>query len=92
MKNHDWSNVVESPKLLVMEKSLKAQVRSGRLILDAPVDLPDGRVEIVATGAVDQVDTLITWTHKGSSASRVTGVDVQELGIISDFESFKIIR
>lgn len=27
-----------------MEKSLKAQVRSGRLVLEAPVDLPDGGV------------------------------------------------
>jgi acylphosphatase len=39
-------------------------------------NLPDGRVEVLAYGAPDAVDTFVDWLWIGSSASRVTGVEV----------------
>jgi acylphosphatase len=55
-------------------------------------NLPDGSVGIIASGPSELIGELIAWAHKGSPASRVTGVDVQEWGIKSDFDSFRIVR
>lgn len=55
-------------------------------------NLVDGSVEIVASGPSELIGELIAWAHQGSPASRVTDVDVREMGIISDFQSFKILR
>jgi acylphosphatase len=37
---------------------------------------PDGRVEVVFEGSRASVEALIQWCHRGSPASRVTGVEV----------------
>lgn len=37
---------------------------------------PDGRVEAVFEGRRPSVDAMIQWCHRGSPASRVTGVEV----------------
>jgi acylphosphatase len=37
---------------------------------------PDGRVEAVFEGARDAVEAMIQWSHRGSPAARVTGVEV----------------
>ncbi|MBI2116113.1 MAG: acylphosphatase [candidate division NC10 bacterium] len=37
---------------------------------------PDGRVEAVFEGDRPSVEALIQWCHRGSPASRVTGVEV----------------
>src|SRR5512143_2783991 len=37
---------------------------------------PDGRVEAVFEGAAAAVEAMIRWSHRGSPASQVTGVDV----------------
>lgn len=37
---------------------------------------PDGRVEIVFEGSRASVEAMIQWCHRGSPASRVTGVEV----------------
>jgi acylphosphatase len=37
---------------------------------------PDGRVEAVFEGAAASVEAMIQWCHRGSPASRVTGVEV----------------
>ena len=55
-------------------------------------NLPDGTVEIFASGPSERIAELISWTNEGSPAARVTGVDVKDWGIISDLDSFKIIR
>jgi acylphosphatase len=39
-------------------------------------NLPDGRVEVLAYGAPEAVDTFVAWLWVGSSASRVTDVEV----------------
>lgn len=37
---------------------------------------PDGRVEAVFEGTLPSVEAMIQWCHRGSPASRVTGVEV----------------
>ena len=41
-------------------------------------NLPDGRVEVLAQGADAAVAAFIQWLWVGSSASKVTGVEVTE--------------
>lgn len=41
-------------------------------------NLPDGRVEVLAYGDPDRVHELIEWLWTGSSASKVTSVDVSD--------------
>jgi acylphosphatase len=42
-------------------------------------NLPDGRVEVLACGETQSVQAFIEWLWVGSSASRVTGVQVADL-------------
>jgi acylphosphatase len=42
------------------------------------MNLPDGRVEVLACGEEAKVRELIDWLWKGPPAAKVTGVDVQE--------------
>jgi acylphosphatase len=42
-------------------------------------NLPDGRVEVLACGDAKQVDEFVAWLWTGSSASKVTSVEVAEL-------------
>jgi acylphosphatase len=42
-------------------------------------NLADGRVEVVACGDEEAVETFVTWLWTGSSASKVTAVDVTEI-------------
>jgi acylphosphatase len=42
-------------------------------------NLPDGRVEVLALGEEAAVAEFVRWLWTGSSASRVTTVEVQEL-------------
>ena len=39
-------------------------------------NIPDGRVEAVFEGPRPSVEAMIQWCHRGSPASRVTGVEV----------------
>jgi len=41
-------------------------------------NLADGRVEVLAYGEPDAVTVFIEWLWVGSSASRVTGVEVED--------------
>lgn len=43
-------------------------------------NLPDGRVEVLACGEEQAVSEFVKWLWIGSSASRVTAVDVNEAG------------
>jgi acylphosphatase len=42
-------------------------------------NLPDGRVEVLACGEAEAVRVFIDWLWTGSSASKVTSVEVSEL-------------
>lgn len=39
-------------------------------------NLDDGRVEVIACGADDALDTLERWLHEGPPMARVNGVEV----------------
>jgi acylphosphatase len=41
-------------------------------------NLPDGRVEVLACGEKDTVSTFVKWLWIGSSACKVTSVEVSE--------------
>jgi acylphosphatase len=41
-------------------------------------NLPDGRVEVLACGEPEAVQTFVSWLWIGSSAAKVTSVEVQE--------------
>jgi acylphosphatase len=41
-------------------------------------NLPDGRVEVLAYGAEEAVNAFVSWLWIGSSASKVTSVDVAD--------------
>jgi acylphosphatase len=43
------------------------------------INLPDGRVEVLACGEGEAVNRFIEWLWIGSSASKVTSVEVSEL-------------
>jgi acylphosphatase len=42
-------------------------------------NLVDGRVEVLAVGEPAAVEAFVAWLWEGSSASRVTGVEVEPL-------------
>ena len=42
-------------------------------------NLPDGRVEVLACGAEESVGAFVSWLWTGSSASKVTSVDVTDV-------------
>ena len=42
-------------------------------------NLPDGRVEVVACGEDAAVEAFVSWLWTGSSASKVTAVEVEDL-------------
>ena len=46
-------------------------------------NLPDGRVEVLAYGEAKVVDEFLQWLWTGSSASKVTAVQVAELDVAS---------
>jgi acylphosphatase len=41
-------------------------------------NLPDGRVEVLACGEIQAVQTFVDWLWIGSSASKVTAVEVTD--------------
>ena len=41
-------------------------------------NLPDGRVEVVASGSLDALTALAAWLWQGPPAARVTSVQVEE--------------
>ena len=42
-------------------------------------NLPEGRVEVLALGEADAVQAFIDWLWQGSTASKVTSVDVTDI-------------
>lgn len=42
-------------------------------------NLPDGRVEVLATGPAEALDALEHWLHQGPPAARVDAVSREEL-------------
>lgn len=54
-------------------------------------NLPDGRVQIIATGLTPQLDQLIEWCRIGPPKAVVTGVEVTDTQL-QHFDQFTIDR
>ena len=55
------------------------------------MNLPDGSVEIIATGTKEQLDILTAWCHTGPPKATVTNVVMEELPL-QQFDQFIIKR
>ena len=54
-------------------------------------NLPDGSVKIVATGADQPLEALLSWCRRGPSRAAVERVSVQQLPL-QQFPDFRIVR
>ncbi len=48
------------------------------------VNLPDGRVEVIAWGSDDRLDQLARWLHEGPDLARVDRLDEEPLAETPD--------
>lgn len=53
-------------------------------------NLPDGSVEIVASGHPDELQKLAAWCHKGSLLAKVSQVIVNVHADVEQFDGFEI--
>ena len=53
-------------------------------------NLADGRVEILAQGSPENLQTFFDWCHKGPPAARVTGVEREVETASDDFTEFGV--
>tara|TARA_A100001015_G_scaffold308224_1_gene405480 strand:- start:52 stop:324 length:273 start_codon:yes stop_codon:yes gene_type:complete len=51
----------------------------------------DGTVEALFQGTQVQVDTILDWCHEGPERAIVSGIEVNIINSIKDFDSFSII-
>jgi hydrogenase maturation factor HypF (carbamoyltransferase family) len=57
---------------------------------DGQKNLPDGRVEVAATGPSAAIADLIAWLHHGPALAKVTNVQVEDVEK-EDFPDFKVL-
>ncbi len=48
-------------------------------IVGHAVNLPDGRVEVLACGEPKALEALVAWLHHGPELARVTSVSIEEI-------------
>ena len=48
------------------------------------LNLPDGRVEVLAVGDLEAVDSMVDWLWQGSRLSEVDAVDCQEVDVVEE--------
>jgi acylphosphatase len=69
-----------------------AKERAVSLALTGTVqNLSDGSVEIIATGAVEQLDQLLDWCRSGPPKAKVAEVESEILPLL-DYHEFSIKR
>ena len=70
----------------------RTKEKAGELGLKGTVrNCDDDSVEVIATGAKEQLDKLIGWCKLGPPRARVTNVYAEELSL-REFKEFSIIR
>jgi acylphosphatase len=70
-----------------------ARDRANQLGLDGFArNLWDGRVEIVAEGPADRVDTFLAWNETGPIGARVTSLTVEDEAPTDETTGFRIAR
>ena len=56
-------------------------------------NLANGDVEIVAIGAIEQVDALLQWAKSGPPSARVDNLEIEAIALnVEEFEGFEIRR
>lgn len=55
-------------------------------------NLQDGRVELVAEGEKDSINTLVQWCHKGPPSAIVVSVDIENEHYKDEFDLFDVKR
>lgn len=55
-------------------------------------NLHDGRVEVIAEGAKEQIEQLIQWCHKGPPGASVDGVEIDWQDATDEFKNFDMIH
>lgn len=55
-------------------------------------NLPDGRVEAIAEGEKDRLETLIDFCHVGPPGASVRAVDVEWLAYAGEYRGFRILK
>ena len=53
-------------------------------------NLPDGRVEIIASGATEALEQFISWCQQGPKFARVDHVDTTFIQTPQDYQGFEI--
>ncbi len=71
----------QSTKEMAQQLSISGQIKN----------LPDGNVEIIATGTKDQLDKLIDWCRHGPPRAVIRDIYCKELPL-QQFNQFTIIR
>lgn len=71
----------QSTKEFAIQNNITGQVKN----------LPDGSVEIIATGTADQLKALELWCHRGPARAQVTEVNVHTIET-KLFDEFSIKR
>jgi len=85
-------SIIVSGKVQGVYYRQSTQEKAQQLFIDGIVkNLPDGNVQIIATGTADQVDQLIVWCKQGPPHAVVTSVHVEELAP-QQFTGFVIQR
>ncbi|HMO34305.1 MAG TPA: acylphosphatase [Lacibacter sp.] len=67
------------------------QQAAERVITGTVENLPDGSVQIVATGTAEQLKELISWCHQGPPLAQVQKVEFREVPL-QLFSTFRQIR
>ena len=75
----------------VFFRQSSSEKASGLGITGKVMNLPDGNVQIIATGTREKLNLLIDWCKQGPPKAKVTGVDVKELSL-QMFDHFIIER
>lgn len=71
----------QSTKEMAQKLSISGQIKN----------LPDGNVEVIATGTNEQLEKLIEWCRIGPPRSNVTEISRKELPL-HEFTNFSIVR
>ncbi|MEW6102785.1 MAG: acylphosphatase [bacterium] len=54
-------------------------------------NLPDGKVEVMASGEKENIEKLIEWCKKGPRGADVSNVEIEYGDSIDEFKGFQII-
>jgi acylphosphatase len=52
------------------------------------INLPDGRVEVLACGDYQAIDQLLSWLHRGPELSHVADIQIEEIQVEESPQAF----